>query len=321
MKHNSILLLAAAALLTSCGTSYVVTDSVGRRLDGTRTVLAPDSTSLDESPYALWHRTPLESPRVFDFRSQRDTMRYAYSQALPRGGWTVMADSLARQLRPQVTVSRSFRWFTTRYRYEALFPALDSLPVPVADYLSDEEQRLLFMPSEVPADWNGAEMYALLDKLNTKYVRWWSHCLFEKEYEIYRSYADSSQRVLLAHYHDTLLALTLADVADDRQESLKENARLFPALAFLSDIASGNDVQLAVMAWYEANCNLDTRVLWRIELPGRRSAECMVSAERLVMGDYAVELTSRTVNWWAVVLTLAVALVLIWLPWGRKMRR
>ena len=310
MKRLVFPVVAAVLLFTSCATHYVVTDNVTRRLDGTRIVLSSDTISLSNTPYGLWQRTDLDQPQMFDFRTERDTMRYAYSQAMPRGGWSIVNDSLSRMLKPQVTVCKHFRWFTTRYRYTAVFPALDSLPVPISQYLTDEEQRLLFRPLDLPADWNGADMYTLLDNLNTKYVQWWSHCFFEKQYELYLAHFDSTQRALLAQYHDTLLTLVQADLDKNGQTSLHAYACLFPELEFI-DHPLALKVQEAVSDWYDANCELEHRVLWRVELPGGRSAEYMVSTERLIMGDYSVTLDSSLPNWWAIVLTLLFAATLV----------
>lgn len=316
-----IFILAATLLLTSCATNYVVTDHIGRCLDGTRTLLSADTLSLANTPYGQWQRTPLGLPEVFDFRTERDTMRYAYNQSLTRDGWTVLHDSLPRMLRPQVSVSKHFRWFTTRYRYTAVFPALDSLPVPVSDYLTPDEQRVLFQPLDLPSDWNGADMYALLDNLNTKYVKWWSHCCFEKEYEACRAYfTDSNQRALLAQYHDTLLSIVLAQLPE-KHMSLSGEVNLFPELAFLTDGDALSEMETGIMAWFYDDCDLDKRALWRVELPGGCTAEYMVSAERLVMGDYTVALDSPVVNWWAVALTLlAVLAPVLWLTFRRRPR-
>ena len=318
MKKRILTLMAAALLLTSCASHYVVTDNVGRRLAGTRTVLTADSTSLDGTPYGIWQRATLDKCRVFDFRTERDTMRYAYSQAMPRDGWTVVGDSLSRMLRPQVTVTKHFRWFTTRYCYTAVFPALDSLPVPISEYLTDEEQQLLFQPLDLPADWNGADMYALLDKLNTKYIKWWRHCFFEKEYESWRILLDSAQSALLAQYHDTLLALVRDDLPDEKFTSLKSMANLFPELASVMDYQTGQHVDAIVMAWYKSCIDFDDRVLWRVELPGGHAAEYMVSTERLIAGDYTIGLHSDVIHWWAITLTLIVVLCLVFWLYRRR---
>ena len=319
MKRNILFFAAAVALLSSCATHYVVTDHVGRNLEGTRTLLTSDTSAFDGTPYALWQHSALDRGQMFDFRTRRDTMRYAFSQAIPCDGWTVTSDSLSRMLRPQVTVNKSFRWFTTRYRYTAVFPALDSLPVPVSEYLTDEEQQLLFQPLDLPTDWNGADMYALLDKLNTKYIKWWSHCFFEKEYEAYYASADSTQRLLLAQYHDTLLALVQIDLDKDSQQPLEQKARLFPELAFVYDFHLSHNVQLSVSEWYETmNSDIETRALWRIELPGGRTGEYMVSAERLINGDYTVTLDSHVLNWWAIAITILLTCALVlWFPTRR----
>ena len=319
MKRSILISIAAAMLLAACGTNYVVTDSVSRRLDGTRTIFTDDSVSLSECVYGQWPRTTLAPPMPYDFRVMRDTMLYAYSGPLSRGEWTVNVDSLSRMMSPEVSVNRYFRWFTTRYCYTACFRQLDSLTVPISKYMTEDEQRLYFYSNELPADWNGADLYSLLDDLNTKYVKWWSHSFFEKEYEVYCHYADSNQRALLAQYHDTLLALILADLPDN-QESFEKKARLFPALDFVGRDLSQYDVQMTVLAWFDKCWDGETRVLWRVELPGGRTAEYMVSAERLIMGDYTVSLSSRVVNWWAVVLTFLVAAVPLVLVFHPKRR-
>ena len=321
MKYKVLTFMAATLLLASCASHYVVTDNVSRRLNGTRTVLTADTTSLSETLYGRWQRTALDKYQVFDFRNERDTMRYAYSQAMSCGGWTVTDDSLSRVMRPQVTVSKHFRWFTTHYRYTAVFPALDSLPVPISQYLTDEEQRLLFRPLDLPADWNGADMYALLDKLNTKYIKWWRHCFFEKEYEAWCALLDSAQSALLAQYHDTLLALVRDDLPDEKFTSLKSMANLFPELVPVMDCQVGQHVDAIVMAWYRSCIDFDDRVLWRVELPGGRSGEYMASTERLITGDYTVELHSDVLNGWAIAITLLLALALVFWLSRRRLGR
>ena len=320
MKRILLISIAVAALFAACGpTGFVVTDSLSRRLDGSRTLLTSDSTALDDTPYALWPRTTLAAPQAFDMHTRHDTMRYSYTQMLQRDGWTVTSDSLSRMLRPEVTVEKRFRWFTTRYRYTARFARLDNMPVPVSDYLSTDEQQLLFGSNEWPADWNGADLYALFDKLNTKYIQWWSHCYFETQYECYFGLADSAQRTLLAQYHDTLLALIQANLPDE-QTSLEQKAKLFPELAFIDAIEhqQQKSVQLAEMMWMEKYSEMENRVLWCVVMPGGHTEEHMVSTERLITEDYVIDVESSTINWWAIVLTLLAALVVVWLPWGRK---
>ena len=307
MKRNIIIVAAIAAFMASCGAEYVVTDSVGRNLAGTRTILSKDTTSLENTLCNTWDHQPLDSPQAVDFRVLTDTMRYRYSAPIARNGWNIEDDSLTRMLRPQVSVSKSFRWFTTRYRYTACFPRLDSLPVPVTDYLTPDEMQLFFGHNEWPSDWNGADMYALLDKLNTKYVQWWSHCFFERQYEIFLGRADSAQRALLASHHDTLLALMLADLDDDSQATLASKAALFPELNFVSDYDNSIEVQALMMEWIESY-SFETHVLWHVELPGGRSAEHKISADRLLLGDYVIEEHSDIPNYWAYALTLLLLL-------------
>lgn len=299
MKHQAII-AAAALLFTSCAANFVATDTVSRNLDGNRRVLA---SSTDDS-FAGWQLDTLAEPLPFDFRSDKDTMRYAYSIDIMRNGWNMPQDSLPRMLKPEVTVGRSFRWFTTRYRYTARFPQLDSLTVPIDDYLTPDEQRLLFTHNEMPDDWTGTDLYGLLDELNTKYVRWLDHCLFEKEMEAYAAVCDSAQRALLAEYHDTLLALCLAGLPNEFK-SISNVSTAFPELEFINRInAVGFDaLQRAVDYW-----NLNTHVIWRTVLPGGHTSEHLVSADRMITGDYVIDEHIDIVNWWAVALTLAIAI-------------
>ncbi len=311
MKHKLFLVAVLAVMCASCGTEYVVTDKVQRDLAGTRTILSSDTVSLGNTVCNSWDRQLLAKPQYYDFRVLTDTMRYAYTSPVARGGWTLEDDSLSRMLRPQVSVSKNFRWFTTRYCYMARFPRLDSLPVPIDEYFTSDEAQLLFNHNEWPSDWNGADMYALLDKLNTKYVRWWSHCLFERQYEMFMAQADSTQRQLLAGRHDTLLAMVLADLDDDSQMPLARKASLFPELDFVSDYFQSFEVQAAVSEWVESNA-FETHVLWNVDLPGGRSVEHKVSADRLLLGDYIIEETGRTVNWWACILTFLLLVGAAW---------
>ena len=146
MKHTTLILAAASLLISSCAVHYVATDSVNRHLDGKRQVLASNTADC----FAGWQTDTLDTPVVFDFRSEKDTMRYAYTIDMFRDSWTIHIDSMPRLLQPEVTVRKSFRWFTTRYRYTARFPQLDSLPVPISDYLTPDEQRLLLSCNELP---------------------------------------------------------------------------------------------------------------------------------------------------------------------------
>ena len=297
MKRNTIIIAAASLLLASCAAHYVATDSVTRQLDGSRSILTSRS---DTALFRGWQEDSLATPLPFDFRSEKDTMRYSYTIDIINGGWSVQHDSMPRLLQPEVTVGKSFRWFTTRYSYTARFPQLDSLPVPIGDYLTEDEQQLLFSHSELPADWNGNDLYGMLDNLNTKYVKWWSHCLFEKEMAAYAAVCDSAQRALLTQYHDTLLALTLAELPNEFK-SASNVSTAFPELEFINRINSvGFEALQAARELWE----LDRWVLWRTQLPGGQTTEHMVSADRMIQGDYVIEEHTNVVNWWAIILTL-----------------
>lgn len=305
MKRNILIVAAVSLLAVSCTSHYVAKDTVSRNLDGSRQILA----TRPDADFKGWRLDSLAEPQVFDFRGDKDTMRYAYSMDVARDGWTIRQDSLSRWLQPEVTVSKSFRWFTTCYTYTARFRQIEGLPVPIGDYLTPDEQRLLFSPNELPADWTGCDLYALLDKLNTKYVRWWNHCLFEREMAAYAAVCDSTQRALLDKYHDTLLVLTLAELPNEFK-SASNVSTAFPELEFINRI---NSVGIEALQKSQDLWELNRWVLWRVELPGGRIAEHMVGAERAIQGDYMIEETGRTINWWACILTFVLLLAAVWL--------
>lgn len=303
MKRNILIVAAASLLAVSCTSHYVAKDTVSRNLDGSRQILA----TRPDADFKGWRLDSLAEPQVFDFRGDKDTMRYAYSMDVARDGWTIRQDSLSRWLQPEVTVSKSFRWFTTCYTYTARFRQIEGLPVPIGDYLTPDEQRLFFSPNELPADWTGCDLYALLDKLNTKYVRWWSHCLFEREMAAYAAVCDSTQRALLDKYHDTLLVLTLAELPNEFK-SASNVSTAFPELEFINRI---NSVGIEALQKSQDLWELNRWVLWRTKLPGGKKAEHMVSADRMILGDYIIEEQSDIINWWAVVITIAVDICII----------
>lgn len=321
MKRPIVILAAASLLLAGCATRFVATDTVQRNLDVCRTIWASDTTSLAGSPYAQWPHNKLTPSEIVDFRTDKDSMRYAYHSTAPRGQWELPSDSTARQLRPRLTTKRQFRFFTTRYIYKAEFQGIDSTPVPLGDYLTEEEQQLLFRHNDTPHDWNGADMYALLDQVNEKYAKWMSHCMFESEYQTYMAETDSIQQRLLSQYHDELLRRVL-EVLPERQWTLAEAAKGVPDLDFLAGIQGHlgnlqNNTTLALLEQFDA----DVRVLWRIEMPGGHTEEYMISAERLLTGDYTIECTSHALNWWAIILTALVAAALCIAPSILRNRR
>ena len=90
MKRHSIIIAAVSLLLASCAAHYVATDSVTRHLDGSRSILTPRS---DTALFKGWQEDSLATPLPFDFRSEKDTMRYSYTIDIINGGWSVQHDS------------------------------------------------------------------------------------------------------------------------------------------------------------------------------------------------------------------------------------
>lgn len=314
MKRHVIILAAASLMLVSCAEHFVAIDTVKRNLDGSRQIF---TSTRDDASFNGWQEDSIATPQSFDFRSEKDTMRYTYTTNIVHGEWALQLDSLPRMLQPEVTVGKSFRWFTTRFHYTARFSQLDSLPVPIDKYLTSDEQKLLFTPNELPSDWTGTDIYDMLDKLNTKYVKWWSHCLFEREMAAYATCCDSTQRALLTQYHDTLLTLVLNSLPNEFK-SIGAVSTAFPELEFINRI---NSVGFDALLQAKELWNLDTRVIWRTNLPNGHLTEHLICANRLIQGDYLIEEHSDVINWWACALTMTLLIGIFWIVGKLACRR
>ena len=118
----------------------------------------------------------------------------------------------------------------------------------------------------------------------------------------YAAVCDSTQRALLDKYHDTLLVLTLAELPNEFK-SASNVSTAFPELEFINRI---NSVGIEALQKSQDLWELNRWVLWRIQLPGGRMSEHMVSADRMITGDYVIEEHANVVNWWACALTLLI---------------
>jgi len=81
-----------------------------------------------------------------------------------------------RDLKRSADFSKSFKWFTTVFRYSETIGKVLTIDCPVSDFLTDEELSFFYLPDNVKADFkNGSDSLrykALSDTVDTKSETW-----------------------------------------------------------------------------------------------------------------------------------------------------
>ncbi len=96
-----------------------------------------------------------------------------------------------QHLKRKARFSKSFKWFTTVFRYSETIDKFMTVTCPVSDFLSDEELKFFYLPGNVMSELkNGTDSLkyeALSDTVNTKseiwmwtsYVRQWIEIFYD----------------------------------------------------------------------------------------------------------------------------------------------
>jgi len=130
--------------------------------------------------------------------------------------------------------SRSFKWFTTRFRYSETIDKFMTIACPVSDYLSDEEIKFFYLPGNVRTELqNGNDSLkyeALSDTIDmkseiwmwTSFVRQW----IEIFYDLFGDYPDLSidKKEMLSKESD--FVKQLIDYDKSEKEKDEETLRL-----------------------------------------------------------------------------------------------
>ncbi len=302
-RFVSIALLAFMA--SACQSHYLVDTHVDQAGRISRTVYSTDST-LFFRPAAGWHPLQRTEPFAVDFYDHFDTMRYA-AVCNPQAAIPAIVGSTPSQ-RPVERFESRFLWFFTRYDYTLSFEAWDDLPVPLADYLTDEQVAIYTGSFQIPDGWNGYDVYCMLDSINTRVNRWFSACCFQIRYEAVMPYADTMERALLERYHDNMRDMMI-DADDPLEWSLLRCAKPFAELGFLEKMTAAHSdaIDSVVAARMEHFMSIGQRILYRIEMPGMQEGSTMVDGTRLLAGGTRVHFRSYRHHWWAWAITALLA--------------
>lgn len=246
-----------------------------------------------------------------------------------------------KPLCPTITLEKRFRWFYTYYYYKETYPSQASLfSLPVTDYMSEREAQFWFCGQpDLSAGESGAEAKARLDELEDRMVKWQNANLMYETCEAIARHYDAipsnpvSKAQFLA-FRDSLVRQTSEagfPMDEEKMAALLRDAFhtdvFTPLLSDTSVVGSemaqktNTYLQLIML---KANCE--------VVMPGRivdgnalsfedNCARFRLTGERLIPGDYTLEVVSRDNHLWAFLLTGLIIVLAIASYFWRGRRR
>ena len=307
MKTATFFRLALTAMtLTACSGNYMVATHMDADGKVQRSIYSADSSTFLSNADG-WNGTKLVQPLAVDFYDAVDTMHYVFSWT---GDTLCALHSDCAAGHPRESLSRRFLWFVTRYDYRLHFDAVEGLPVPISDYLSDEQVALLCRGGAMPDGWNGMESYQMLDRLNEQYARWSRALWYQIVYEAFLPYLDSRQLAAMQERHDTLIARCVEHDADGALQLafFGRAADDIGGLEFLIPVyyANSEAMDKVFSDRLDSLTGMMGSVVYTIEMPGIKECSVKVDAVRLLAGDMDVDFHSYRINWWAWAITALV---------------
>lgn len=328
----SLLTLAAFGLaaLSSCSSYYYETTRIRRGMEGQRTVYSTNADYFFQ-PDSSWVAAEGFAPFAVDFYTRFDTMRRATTRPFAHLADLQHPSANALSHEGVESVRRRFRWFVTYYDYSVRYPRLTFPSTSLDDYLSPEEQRLLFRGAPTPADWNGLEQLEVLDRIGNKYARWQSDLLFNAYFDAMLRNVDDDRRQALLSRRDTLCnAFDIEQMFGEG--SLLQRLEEQSGVPFSEEELQRIEQEVDETEWLATlDETFSVSVLRRIELPGHlvRPAAARgttaytfkVDGSRLLQDDLEVCVTSRAINWLSFPATIVLLLIPFCLVRRRRRRR
>ncbi len=250
-------------------------------------------------------------------------------------------------LRTLVSVERSFRWFTTIYRYREQFPAINPLrTVPLLDYIGPNEIEA-FLKHEVQKGAYASPGDSLaLEDASVRFEAWARRNEFESLYGAIRTgvtrlndptFSTESLEVrknLLAQAYEALKDTGTVFDADDftrrKDEWLK---RWKEPVLRLAAVEARDSIEAIHSQLDEMHRLTEFPHKTSVLMPGLLTSTNARSIDGsraqwedylivLYFQDYTLEAESEVTNWWAVVVTAiaAVGVPLVWIVARRKRR-
>lgn len=286
------------------------------RLDDGWQVSVYDSVSGGLQPWPLQH---LKSPAAAS--AVVATCHYASVEEMNRN--FRFDHSSWKNIKPEITWNKSFRWFYTYYTFSekyTRYPSQD-LPVPLGEYLTPEEQILWFQGDPAACQgMNGYEMYEYLEQIQEKAETWGKKSLFVMQYSVIQDFLASRPDNLwsgrLSQARDSIFILN-KDKSDFWSDNLAPFLDQYFRTGYFSEeyrknqrvLDSLSDAESAVLELFEPH------IKYELVMPGKvvstNAPHCendkltwQLNAYRFLPADYILAAESRRLNLWAVILTL-----------------
>lgn len=340
----------AAILLSSCETPFYIHTQVNPDLSVRRTCYSDSSLIPEQTPPRL--RMDFSQPNPVHVKHlETDSLIGFYGESIPvnmkiNTDYARIEDAKPffrsvppdgnPMFEPKEQLGKRFKWFYTYYTYHGTIRQIEGLPVSLSDFLSAEEQSVFFGNAPLPQGWIGVEAYEYLDELNTKFVQWYNKSLFETNFAILYSLADTSLRKRMLADKDIIYNQLKSneigsndELADfcrewDERWAKKEMTSLYRTREAEADSLYQEKTKIIRYFSYV--------FVYRMDLPGKivesnalRFEEghpvWKVDGYRLLISDLQMQATSRKANIWAFIASFILLIGIPILCLKRKKRK
>lgn len=286
--------------------------------------------SLTESPqnWPLSHWTSQDSAYVTASRN------FVSAEAMNRHFH--FDHSAWKNIKPEINFKKSFRWFYTYYTFEEIYPQFPTaeIPIPLERYMTPEEQILWFQGGQSEyRGMSGQELYDYLGKLADKASAWSNHSLYILRYDVILEFFGTKSNNPFAsrlteardsiynmeknnpdYINDNLIStLDCYFKTDYFSTQYKQQNQAFDSLSDRKfEILNLFELQFKYellmpgkVISTNASHNENGKLIWKLD------------AYHFLPASYSIISESRTLNWWAVIITLVLAGSIIYI-WQRK---
>ena len=233
---------------------------------------------------------------------------------------------------PQEKLEKQFRWFYTYYTFTCRYHQIEEKgPVPIENYLNEQEQRLLFQGDQSGYQgMNGIELNDKLNDITERFMKWYDESLYELRFETLEEWEAKSGNKAFASKlkadKDAIKKAAIEKAKGTDLESIDMGQLLdsFYQTNYFAAVFQKDKDQINLL--FDEKCRITElfghQIKYKIKMPGRlitvntslREGETpywKIDAYRMLPGDYLLEARSRVPNTWAFVLTGLLALLAI----------
>ena len=347
MKANKLLIMFLIIIcLFSCDTAYRITTRINPDGSASREIYAKADNEYmtgnsTKSPYLFsfdpeeWEITKFDTIIHYNFMGTKEEFNMMIAKE------TTSIDLLSNALepisfkenlaKPKEQLQKHFKWFYTYYTYTCTYREIeDKGPVPLSNYITPEEQQLLFRGDFSAYNFmNGIELSEMLENIKERFSEWFLKSQYEISYEIILSYYHSMEQEdyanLLNNAKETLYTISRKKDMDSYSPALVSK--------LCDEYYKGNhftDFYLKHAAKLDEEYDARTHsvelfgysINYELEMPGsvistnasiqdNHLLKWKIDGFRILTDDYQLEASSRIINMWAIAITALIILIAI----------